>query len=458
MAAEGALPADSAGHPQKQQKKSILVAYQLICFKKMKQIVLHPLSKPVTATVVVPGSKSVTNRALIMAALSPQKVRIRYPLWSDDTEAMIECLQTLGIRIEKSENEIVVVGNIADVTEKSYDINARLSGTTIRFITALAALIPGTKRISGIGRLNERPIKDLVDGLLQIGIPVEYENKPGFPPIIVRQGTIKNRRVRIKGNVSSQYFTALLLIAPVIGGLTIEVEGAQISKSYIDITIEMMNEWGVTVDNNNYQSYVVPSGAYKMLDYVVEGDYSAAGYFAGIAALTGSTIILENLESHSTQGDKHFLEILAKMGNNITFEAGRVMIEGKGVLPITVDMENCPDQAQTLAVLAAFAGGVTRMTGVRSLRVKETERVKAVQKELERMGIRTESPDEDSLIIYGGNPRGAAIDTYHDHRMAMSFAMAGARIEGMRINDPEVVNKTFPEYWKKLKHIGVKCA
>ncbi|QQS43914.1 3-phosphoshikimate 1-carboxyvinyltransferase [Candidatus Roizmanbacteria bacterium] len=422
----------------------------------MKQIQLKPIQKPVEATVVIPGSKSVTNRALVMAALTRGAVTIKYPLWSDDTEAMIECLQTLGIKIEKRDHEVIVRGSIADVKKSGYELNARLSGTTIRFITALAAIVPGVKKIFGIGRLNERPIKDLVDGLRQMGIEIVYENQDGFPPIAVHQSTVTKRFVRMHGDVSSQYFTALLLIAPVIGGMTIEVEGNQISKSYIDITLEMMREWGVSVQNNDYKWYEVPAGSYRMSEYIVEGDYSAAGYFAGIAALTGMTITLKNLRQDSTQGDKKFLEIIQKMGNEVVYDEDRITIKGTGVRALEVDMESCPDQAQTLAVLAAFAEGVTKMTGVRSLRVKETERVKAVQQELAKMGIRTESPDEDSLHVFGGKPHAAVIDTYHDHRMAMSFAMAGAKIEGMKINDPEVVKKTFPEYWEKLRAIGLE--
>ncbi len=421
----------------------------------MKQIQLKPIQKPEAATVVIPGSKSVTNRALVMAALTRGAVTIKYPLWSDDTEAMIECLLTLGITIEKRDHEVIVRGSIADVKESGYELNARLSGTTIRFITALSAIVPGVKRIFGIGRLNERPIKDLVDGLRQIGTDITYESQDGFPPITVHQSTVPKRFVRMHGDVSSQYFTALLMIAPVIGGITIEVDGNQISKSYIDITLKMMQEWGVTVRNNDYKSYVVPAGQYRMQEYIVEGDYSAAGYFAGIAALIGMTITLKNLRQDSTQGDKKFLEIIQKMGNEVVYDEDTITIKGTGVRALEVDMEICPDQAQTLAVLAAFAEGVTKMTGVRSLRVKETERVKAVQQELAKMGIRAESPDEDTLHVFGGKPHAAVIDTYHDHRMAMSFAMAGAKIEGMKINDPEVVKKTFPEYWEKLKLMGI---
>lgn len=421
-----------------------------------KTITLQPLKKQVQATVTIPGSKSVTNRALIMAALTEGEVVLNYPLWSDDTEAMIECLESLGVEIVKEPDTLRVIGSINDVFNSTSHLNARLSGTTIRFILALASILPGEKHLKGIGRLNERPIQGLVDGLRQIGADIKYDDKKGFPPLAIGPGEIVGgSTVRMEGTVSSQYFTALLMIAPVIGGLTIEVIGDQISKSYIDVTLDMMHEWGVDVVNEDYCIYEVPAGEYTCSEYTIEGDFSASGYFAGIAVLTGSQITLDNLNCNSTQGDKEFFHILQDMGNDVSFSKDKITVHGNKLKALTVDMEQCPDQAQTLAVLAAFAEGKTVMTGVRSLRLKETERVKAVQQELEKMGIKTESPDEDTLIVYGGKPQAATIETYQDHRMAMSFAMAGTVIEGMKINDPDVVRKTFPEYWEKLKSLGV---
>jgi len=420
------------------------------------QILIDPLTSPICKDITIPGSKSITNRALIMAALTDGAVALKNSLMSDDTEAMIECLQTLGIEIKVEKNCINVLGSIKDVVDKNYNLNARLSGTTIRFILALSVLIPGIKKLQGVGRLNERPIRGLVDGLRQLGAEIQYTNKEGFPPLEIRHDKVHSDRIAMEGNVSSQYFTAVLLIAPYLGGLEIKVIGEQISKSYIDITIQMMREWGVEVTNNSYESYNVPKGGYHIQEYTVEGDYSAAGYFAAIAVLTKSKITLKNVKQNSTQGDKQFLEILKDMGNEVVYHDNEVTIAGKNTVPVDVSMEECPDQAQTLAVLAAFADGVTTIRGVRSLRVKETERVKAVQAELAKMGIRTESPDEDTLIVHGGAPKSATIDTYDDHRMAMSFAVVGAKLEGMKINNPGVVKKTFPDFWKTLKKIGVE--
>lgn len=422
----------------------------------MQTIELITPSTIPTTEVTIPGSKSYTNRALIMAALTKHPVLIKNTLESDDTDAMIDCLNALGLDIIKRQNEIQIVKDISTIENKEYTLHARISGTTIRFITALAAIVPGVKHIIGHEGLNKRPVEVLVEGLKQLGADITYDIHKGYPPLTIHTQHLTNHITRLHGDVSSQYFSALLMIAPNVGGLTIEVEGNQISKPYIDMTIEMMKEWGVTVENHNYKKYVVgPSQSYSLNEYTVEGDYSGAGYFFAIGALLKATITLQNLNPHSAQGDREFVNILAKMGNKIDYGDNYVRIVGRGIRALNVDMEQCPDQAQTLAVLAAFADGKTIMTGVRSLRVKETERVKAVQQELAKMGIKTESPDDDTLIVYGGNPKSASIDTYGDHRMAMSFAVASAKLPSMRIHNPEVVGKTFPTFWKKLETIGI---
>ncbi len=419
-------------------------------------------------TISIPGSKSYTNRALIMAALTnPPKPpsrrsnrRTKGPvtlvnyLESDDTLAMINCLKRLGIRIKKEKSTLTVENDINDIKDKHYELDADLSGTTIRFILALSCIVPGVKRIFGKEGLNKRPIKDLVLALKTAGADIEYEDISGFPPVIVKSSFLPNGNIFINGNTSSQFVSALLMISPVVDGITLEVIGNQISKSYIDITISMMKDWGVQVENHHYQKYIVSSNQkYNMKRYLIEGDYSAAGYFAAIAALKKSKITIKNLNPSSVQGDRGFLTILEKMGNKIIYNENAVTIEGKNVKPMEVNMEDCPDQAQTLAVLTSFAKGKTIIKGIRSLRVKETERVKALQTELKKMGIKTESPDEDTLIIFGGNPKPAEIKTYNDHRMAMSFAVASVKLAGMKILNPEVVNKTFPEFWKKLAQI-----
>lgn len=419
-------------------------------------IKISPLKKPIKAEVSVPGSKSYTNRALLLGAMTKNSVTIANPLFSDDTKAMAQNLQTLGITIEVLDDSIRVIGSIEDIKDGYYDLDANLSGTAIRFLLALSAIIPGVKTLHGKEGLNNRPIEHLVEGLRQLGLKIEYLDKEGFPPLRVLSSKLKSGTVKMNGEISSQYLSAILMIAPIVGEIAIEVKGKQISKPYIDMTIDSMQQFGVRVSNQDYKRYIIPRGQkYNLTWYHVEGDVSSASYFFAIAALTKSTLTLKNLNPKSVQADMKFLKILKDLGNKIIYKKDRITIIGKGVKPVSVDMRDCPDQVQTLAVLAAFAKGVTRIVGIQSLRVKETERVKALQTELKKMGVRTKSSN-DKLIIYGGHPKPSIINTYGDHRMAMSFAVAAAFLSGMEINDPDVVNKTFPDFWKKLNSVGIK--
>lgn len=386
-------------------------------------------------TITIPGSKSYTNRALFIAAMCGSKVKIKNPLISDDTKAMVECLKIL-----KSKRLL-------------YNLNAHFSGTTIRFILALSCLMPGKKNIFGGEGLNKRPIKELVEGLRQLGAKIKYQKKEGYPPLKITSSTLVPGTIRMKEDISSQYVSALLMIAPLVGEITIKVTGDQISKPYIDVTIDTMEKFGVKVVNNNYREYFIAGNQqYFAKEYLVEGDFSSAAYFFAVAALTKLTVTVKNLNPRSKQADVNFLQILEDMGNKIKKKKNQITIYGKGVKPVNVNMKDCPDQVQTLSVLCAFAKGKSHINGVKSLRIKETERVKALQKELAKMGIKTVST-LDSLTIYGSNPHGARIETYNDHRMAMAFAVAGCKIPNLIIQNPEVVSKTFPGFWKELKKI-----
>lgn len=418
----------------------------------MSIIEVPVLKKPSIATIEIPGSKSYTNRALVMAALTKGPVILYNPLYSEDTEAMLACLRTLGLRIETLSDQIIVHDDITIIQNKTYELFAKDSGTTIRFLLALLCLTPGTKILQGNARLNERPIKDLVDTLRQLGAKIDYLGNEGQSPLKIHAAALNlGHEVTIDATMSSQYFSALLMISPILNGLTMRLRGELISKPYVDMTIQAMREWGINVLRNEDGSYCIPSGQhYQKHQYVIEGDFSSAGYFFAIAALNYSRITLKNLNPQSGQADRKFLNILVQMGNEISISDQGITIIGKQVLPLSLDMEDCPDQVQTMAVLAAFAKGVTRISGVRSLRLKETERVEAVKNELAKMGIKTEDT-HDTLTIYGGNPHPAIIDTYGDHRMAMAFAVAGTKLPGMKIRHPEVVNKTFPSFWDKLR-------
>jgi 3-phosphoshikimate 1-carboxyvinyltransferase len=423
----------------------------------METLVLKPLNKPTITSVDVPGSKSYTNRALLIAAMIKNTVVISKPLFSDDTRAMTGCLEKLGIDLQITENAIRVCGDISQVLDKEYDLNCLLSGTTIRFMLALCTVIPGVQVLYGENRLNERPIADMVDALVELGATIEYLSEVGFPPIRVSSHSLTTKPVRIKGSSSSQYISAMLMIAPLLEGLHITTDGQVVSKPYIDMTLATMNQFGVKVSRNAYETFSISPQEYSGNCYTVEGDISSASYFFAIAVLTKSTITVQNTNPNSIQADMNFLKILERQGNIVTNTDTSITVKGIGPQSLNVDMEHCPDQAATLAVLCAFANGDSTITGIQSLRIKETERVVALEAELAKMNIKTEST-ESTITIHGGNPRPALIDTYDDHRMAMTFAVAGTKISGITIDNPGVVSKTFPNFWKeygRLAHASV---
>ncbi|MBI2314917.1 3-phosphoshikimate 1-carboxyvinyltransferase [Candidatus Daviesbacteria bacterium] len=430
----------------------------------MSGLQLLPLSKPINASVEIPGSKSYTNRALFIASLVGPPVKILKPLISDDTKAMIRCLEILGVKISFKNNCLEVLGNLQNIPNHIYHLNAGLSGTTLRFLLALSTVIPGTKILFGEEGLNKRPIEELVSALRQLGAKIEYLEKAGYPPIKILPTKLKPGIITIKGSISSQYVSALLMIAPLVGRVTINIQGKQISTPYIDMTIDIMKYFGIEIVNNQYKKYQVKSlKKYSSKKYLVEGDLSSAAYFLAIAALTKSKITVKNINPSSKQADMKFVQILKELGNEvnfllrnkISFDKNQITITGKEVKPVNVDMADCPDQIQTMAVLAAFTKGITKIYGISSLRIKETDRVFALKTELKKMNIKTKVT-KNTLTIFGGNPKPASIDTYGDHRMAMSFAVAGAKLPGMKINNSEVVSKTFPDFWKKLNSIGMK--
>jgi 3-phosphoshikimate 1-carboxyvinyltransferase len=310
--------------------------------------------------------------------------------------------------------------------------------------------------------LNRRPVKDLVDALRDLGVEIDYLEQEGYPPVRVTSSVMRSQRLRVSGSTSSQYISALMMIAPLIQSegkpIVIELPEAPISQPYLDMTLDIMRAFGVTATHQAYQRFEIPAGqSYHTASYTVEPDASSAAYFAAIATLTRSTIRLKNLNPQSVQADMRFLEILQQMGTTVHREESDLIVTGHGVKALQVDMCDCPDQAQALAVLAAFAEGVTRIEGLQSLRVKETDRIAAVETELRKMGIAVDA-EQDALVIHGGQPQAAQIATYGDHRMAMAFAVAGAVLPNLRVENPAVVNKTYPEFWQALQALGVQVS
>ena len=368
------------------------------------QLLLHPVSGPVHASVHLPGSKSITNRALLLAALADGESRLIAPLHSDDTFYMAQALQKLGVSVEDTpDGDFLVRGSGGAFQAPEEPLFIGNSGTTVRFLTAAACLAPAGAEVvlDGVARMRERPIRDLLGALLTLGVDAESVNGHGCPPVRVRGGGLAGGSCRLRGDVSSQFLTALLQAAPYAArDMDIEIIGDLISKPYIDITQAVMQAFGVTMHNDGYRRLSVPCGQrYVGQRYAVEADASNASYFLGAAAVTGGTVTLDNLGSSSIQGDIRFAEVLERMGCTVT-RGEMLQITGPACLQgIQADMEAIPDTAQTLAVVAAFADGPSHITGLASLRVKETDRLRAVAAELPKLGVRVEEGRDSWTII-----------------------------------------------------------
>lgn len=425
----------------------------------MQSIKIYPLEKTLNAEITVPGSLSYTIRALALAGMTQGEVTITNALKSDDTYAMVTILQTLGIAVTERENCFIVRGSIADVVDTTYQLNAGISGRTARTMLALACVIPGIKLLTCDPQFEKRPIGDLVDGLRQLGATIAYVKQEGFLPVKIISSKLNSGTVTMKGDMSSQYISALLLIAPLIREITIDVVGEQASKAFIAMTIEAMQAFGIAVTNHKYKKYhIAGNQVYKNPHvYAIESDATAASYFWAIAAITKSRVKVLQIHPQSKQGDIGFVDVLEKMGCEVekNEEQQWIRVTGKGKLVgIEISMQALPDVVPTLTVVAAFAKGTTTLTDIAHLKIKESDRIEAPKNELLQLGIIAEATN-DSLTIQGGQPHEATIETYGDHRMAMAFAIAGTKVAGIKINNPEVVTKSFPNFWEKLEEIGV---
>lgn len=402
----------------------------------------------------IPGSKSYSNRALVLAAMADGMSILSGISLSDDAQAMINALAKLGVNIRLDENKAYVEGISRKFFPYHGVIDVGPAGTAMRFLTALCCSIENSVvTLTGSERMHQRPIAELVTALRSIGANIEYLENDGFPPLkIFGKGSEFAKKIIMDGSISSQYFTALMLMSPMLQyGIEIEVAGEQISKSYMDMTLGIMRDFGIEVHNDNYQKYQV-SGVRQLSarEYQIEGDASGASYLWGLAAISGGRVRVENVRPDSAQGDIHFADVLGSMGCSVRKRDNWIEVKGPEKLKATeVDMELMPDTAQTLAVVAAFAEGSTKITGLSTLKIKETNRLLALKTELSKMGIECEIGD-DFIIVHGGKPKAARIETYEDHRMAMSFAMAAGRIEDMEILNPNVVAKSFPTFWEEL--------
>ena len=420
----------------------------------VKVIEIKPVTGKIDAVVNVPGSKSYTNRALITAALADGKSTITNALFSDDTNYMATSLNVLGIPIKEdhSTNRFIIQGKGGIIPAKQANLFIGNAGTAMRFLTAMLTLGNGVYEIDGIERMRQRPIQDLLDGLKQLGADVVSKFNNGCPPVLIRGIGLQGGLAVVKGDLSSQYFSALLMTAPYAkNDVSIKVKGDLVSKRYVDMTIALMRQFDVDVKNNDYKMFFVKSGqSYKAIHYEVEGDASAASYFFAAAAITGGKVRVVGIGSDSLQGDIHFADVLKSMGCRVNASANWIEVQGDSLHGVDVDMGDMPDVALTLASVAVFARGKTRVRNVKNMRIKETDRVAAVVNELRRIGI-SAVEYEDGFEIEPSIPKAAEIETYDDHRMAMSFALVGLRAPGIVIKNPECVSKTFPDYFQRLE-------
>ena len=414
-----------------------------------------PATHPVRGTIRPPGSRSLTNRALVVAALADGTSRLDAAGLNEDTIVCAEALTALGIAVtvDAAARRMTVAGCGGRVPHGPKELNTGNSGTATRFITALAAAGRGRYRIDGSPRMRRRPIQDLLDGLASLGVRATSVLGSGCPPVVVETSGLAGGKVRVGGGVSSQYLSALLMAAPAAAGpVVIEVAGDLVSKPFADMTLAVMRDFGVEVGRDGYARFDVPAPAgYRARPYEVEPDAASASYFLAAAAVTGGEVTVEGLTRSSAQGDARFADVLARMGCEVAWTERGVTVRGpRRLRGIRVDLNAMPDMVLTLAPLALFADGPTEIDNVANLRVKESDRLAALATELGRLGGRVQERPDGLVIWPPEKVLGGRVATYNDHRMAMGLSIAGLAAPGVEIADAECVVKTYPEFFEDL--------
>jgi 3-phosphoshikimate 1-carboxyvinyltransferase len=413
---------------------------------------------PPRAVVRVPGSKSLTNRALIVAAMADGPSVLTGALDCEDTRVMVEALRNLGIEVEHKPASawIRVNGCGGTIPARTAALDVANSGTSLRFLTAMLATGQGTFHLDGTPRMRQRPVADLLTALNGLGADARSDLGTGCPPLTIRASGLDGGYAFVKGDVSSQFLSGLLMALPNSRDITtVEVQGPLVSQPYVAMTLAVMESFGVGVDNRKFRRFDVRPAQYQGCDFAIEPDASAASYFFALAAITSGIITVEGLGGTSLQGDMGFVDILDYMGCSVAREPGRTTITGGRLRAVDVDMNALSDTVMTLAVIALFADGVSRIRNVAHIRHKESDRIAALANELRKLGAEVDELP-DGLVINpppAGRLRGASIATYDDHRMAMSFAIAGLRIPGVTILDPGCVAKTYPGFWDDMDRI-----
>lgn len=424
---------------------------------RSEMLELAPVSRPVVGTVNVPGSKSITNRALPIAALADGETTLTGALFSDDTQYMAAALNQLGIRVtsDPQAQSFTITGCNGKIPAESAELFLGNSGTSVRFLAAMVAIGNGTFLLDGVPRMRERPIDPLIGALNELGVNVTSQMTDGYPPIKIETTGITGDTITMAGNKSSQYFTGLMMAAPyAANGMTINVEGELVSQPYIDITADVMAAFGVDaeIDEDYRQFRVAPGQRYQGQVYAIEPDASNASYFFAAAAVTGGEVRVDGLGIDSLQGDLDFVYILEEMGATVEVGDDETIVKGPAGGNLRggeFDMTEVSDTAQTLAAIAPFADSPVTIRGVAHNRIKETDRIANVAIELRKLGQEVEE-FEDGMTIIPKPVTPAEIETYDDHRMAMSFGITGLRAPGVRILDPGTTAKTFPDYFDRL--------
>lgn len=425
-------------------------------------IELSPIKKRINIRASVPSSKSYTNRALLLAALAKGKSKIIHPLESTDTRIMVKALKELGIEINRKKATngkitLTVHGTGGIFNKPARTLHLENAGTAVRFLTAALANQNFKSRITGNKRMQERPLKDLIEALQLLGAKIESPNNNNCPPITIK-GPLTGNKTTVEGEISSQYLSALLMIAPTMGSkVSIKVKGELTSLPYIIMTLDTMSKFGVEIKQKDFSEFLISPTNYKAIKYPVEGDVSSATYPLAIAAIQGTKTTITNINKYSKQADLGFLDVLKKMGCKIEKTDKQIIVTGPKQLKAlgTINLNALPDAAMTVAVLSAFAKGTSKLTHIGNLRVKETDRLSALNKELKKIGAKVkEGPNYLEITGDSEKLNGAIIETYDDHRMAMCFAVLGSRIPGIKIKNPECVSKTYPSFWKDLKKWG----
>ena len=424
----------------------------------MAEVLELKAARGARGNVRLPGSKSISNRVLLLAALARGDTEVRGLLDAEDTRVMREALARLAVAITERPASLTVHGAGGAFREKKADLFLGNAGTALRPLTAALALSEGEYFVSGVPRMHERPIGDLVDALRAIGARLDYAGKEGFPPLRIHPAPVQvEGPVPVKGDVSSQFLSAILMALPLTGTHSeIEVRGELISKPYVEITLNVMRRFGVNVERDGWARFRIPGARYSSPGTIyVEGDASAASYFLAAGALGGGPVRVEGVGRESIQGDVRFAELLDAMGAAVRMGEGWIECAGRGKLrAIDMDLNHIPDAAMTAAVLALFADGPSRLANIASWRVKETDRIAAMGAELRKLGASVEEGRDYLAITPPPKVKpGVAIDTYNDHRIAMSFSLVAVGGADVRINDPQCVAKTFPEYFQTLATI-----